>query len=259
MQYNGGGMSKFFASVKWLPIAVITFAFAVIAVAVIAIWQPFRGDNSSNQVAVSPPVMPQASCTLAEGYPGRSVDLDDIPKTRPKVFPRSPADTLDRNFDPYQHDWYGKHLRALGESSLIDRSVPDTVEIYRFTWLRTFHHPVMVRLEHNGYGALLTARETNGAGGYEPGKVFRTGEFHIESQEWCRFIELLNASKFWSLPSQSDDLGNDGSEWILEGIRGHRYHSVERWTPQDGAYYDACSYLLQLSGRDTKSLGNDFY
>jgi hypothetical protein len=247
---------------KLLLIVISTFAVGAI-VGVLGIkWWPSDTTTGSTAPGVSPPVVVQEkSCTMAEAYPGRSVDVDDdLVRSRPKFFPRSAADTQDRNFDPFQRDWYGKHLRALGETSLLEKAPADDAEAYRLTWLRTFDHPVVIRLEYNGYGASLISRETDGMGGYEPGKIIRTDTFQIGRQEWCRFIELLNVAEFWSMPSENDDDGGtDGSQWILEGIRGHRYHSVDRWTPSDGAYHDAGAYLIQLSGRDTLRMGSDFY
>ncbi len=41
---------------------------------------------------------------------------------------------------------YGKRLKAMKEESLL-KSANENTEIYRFFWLRTFHHPIFVRIE----------------------------------------------------------------------------------------------------------------
>jgi hypothetical protein len=41
--------------------------------------------------------------------------------------------------------------------------------------------------------------------------------------------------------------GFDGAQWILEGVKDQKYHVVDRWTPRDGAFREACLYLLKLS------------
>src|SRR5688572_20568151 len=59
----------------------------------------------------------------------------------------------DRIFDEEQRvddlvdTWYSKHLRAMGEPSLVSLSSrgPRDIEAYRFLWLPTWGHPVAVR------------------------------------------------------------------------------------------------------------------
>lgn len=40
--------------------------------------------------------------------------------------------------------------------------------------------------------------------------------------------------------------GDDGAQWIVEGVRSKRYHVIDRWSPKDN-YRLACLYLLKLS------------
>src|SRR4051794_34102142 len=44
-------------------------------------------------------------------------------------------------------EWYSSKLAALHEGSLweVSQGQP-SIEVYRFLWLRTFHHPVTVRI-----------------------------------------------------------------------------------------------------------------
>lgn len=151
--------------------------------------------------------------------------------------------------------WYGKHLRAMNERSLLDNW---DSEVYRFLWLRTFDHPVVVRVQRNGLN--LVSVELNGAGGYEPGTRWRKDNVAISQDDWRSFTALLEKASFWSMETNSpDDIGRDGSQWVLEGLRGGRYHIVDRWTPVSGDYREACLFLLKLSGREPSSLGQDLY
>jgi len=223
--------------------------------------------ESSQKVAVSEPVpvVPQSPPALdtckenSTSFPGRSKPLDSLKKYKNGYFPVKAFDDGWRGTDGSFDEWYGKHLRAMGESSLLDIKNGDT-EIYRFLWLRTFDHPISVRIERTAYSFRLTSIELNGAGGYEPGRKLRTDNVEIFSDQWCHLTSLLDRAKFWSEPTVDPDLpGNDGSQWILEGVNDERYHIVDRWTPQNGGIRDACIYLLRLSGRDEKSLGNNLY
>jgi hypothetical protein len=78
--------------------------------------------------------------------------------------------TFDKK-DERDRQWYSKHLRAMNQPSMWCGNEPDTE--YRFTWLRTFHHPVVVRVTNTGNVTRIEAVELNGAGGYSPGKELR--------------------------------------------------------------------------------------
>ena len=54
-------------------------------------------------------------------------------------------DTTQNALDSFVNQWYSKTLFKMEEPVL--SSYKGDKEIYRFTWLRTFHHPVAVRLE----------------------------------------------------------------------------------------------------------------
>ena len=199
------------------------------------------------------------SCDVAIDYPGRSVDISSLPDRRTYFFPKSPVDLRDRNFDPTRNEWYGKFFRALNQRSLLSETDDQgDFETYRFIWLRSFDHPVIVQVSRRGRGFQVISVESDGQGGYEPGKLRRTDRNSFEKDAWCHLVKLLNEASFWSMPSIEDDLGgNDGSQWILEGVRGDRYHVVDRWTPSEGGYRQACMYLLEISGRDTKKMGDN--
>lgn len=77
--------------------------------------------------------------------------------------------------------------------------------------------------------------------------------------EWDGFVSLLDRSCYWQLAAENDEMGNDGAQWILEGIRDGRYHVVDRWTPRSGDYREACLDLLQLSNLGIALSGEDVY
>ena len=66
--------------------------------------------------------------------------------------------------DEFRNQWYSKHLKALREPSLWEASQLDfTTEAYRFLYLRSFHHPISVRLVvAQDKTATLVSKETNG-------------------------------------------------------------------------------------------------
>jgi len=78
-------------------------------------------------------------------------------------------DNTQNALDTFVTEWYSKMLFALQEPVL--RNYQGDKEIYRFTWLRTFHHPISVRLEKQNNIIKLFVKVCNGAGGYEPGQL----------------------------------------------------------------------------------------
>jgi len=43
--------------------------------------------------------------------------------------------------------WYSGQLKALDEPSLLAEARNTSTQSYRFLWLRSFHHPIAVRLD----------------------------------------------------------------------------------------------------------------
>jgi hypothetical protein len=132
-------------------------------------------------------------------------------------------------------NWYAKHLIALKEPSLWESSKVEKTTSYRFLWLRTFHHPIVIRIDVNIDGtSLLTTKMTSGAGGYGPGRLIQneTRTLSREQTKWS--LEQIEGHNFWKAPSVQNDRGVDGSQWIVEGVRDGAYHIVDRWSPKDG-------------------------
>jgi len=157
--------------------------------------------------------------------------------------PYFPQGVLEDNAqgDSFRSDWYSKHLKALEEPSLLQKSKDSTAESYRFVWLRTFHHPIIVRvdIQANG-GAELTTKASSGAGGYEPGKLVENTSRPLTQKQIEGFLATIQRLQFWELPTHEtpETVGCDGSQWIIEGIKNGKYHVVDRWTPTKGAIHD---------------------
>ena len=70
----------------------------------------------------------------------------------------------------------------------------------------------------------------------------------LTPDDWTGFEQLLQQMQFWIMPANGDDdRGTDGSEWILEGLYGGKYHFVARWSPH-GKFRNVGEYLIKLSG-----------
>jgi hypothetical protein len=183
---------------------------------------------------------PQPAATFAESA--------GPPDANPQYFPTG-VFAANPDLSDFCARWYSKHLRAMGAESLLSASTDKQTRAYRFLWLRTFHHPIasLLRIRPDGSGQLDSVKLT-GAGGYEPGGILTTQSVEISKEQVDKFEALISAADFWASPTPDlNTSGKDGALWILEGVKEQKYHVVDRWTPKDGAYREACLYLLGLS------------
>jgi hypothetical protein len=201
--------------------------------------EPRQGIESAAATAAGP--APKRTAFAASGY-----------------FPIA-ADPAGRGCDPTgisesKDEWYSKHLRAAGEPSLFEASRsprPASVATYRFTWLRTFHHPVVIRVEvGRGRGARLIAKELSGYGGYGPGEVRRHRERKLSPDEARRLGSALARTRLLTWPARDCNglLGVDGSQWIVEARDRTGYHLVDRWSPERGPVREVGELMLGLTG-----------
>jgi len=147
----------------------------------------------------------------------------------------------DSHHDLFAANWYSKHLKALAEPSLLDLSKNPTLESYRFIWLRTFHHPVIERVDiQAGDAGALTSKVASGKGGYDPGHIVENTSRPLTREQTDTFLGRVKRVRFWDLPSyeNSGTGGVDGAQWIIEGVKDGRYHAVDRWSPVEGAVHD---------------------
>jgi len=171
-------------------------------------------------------------------------------------FPKGSLDPSRPKIDGFLRDWYSKYLRAMLEPSLSCGERPDGFA-YRFLWLRSFHHPIAMRIEKNGSSVTLNAVELDGTGGNAPGGVVKRVRRELSSAEQGEFLAKLGRVDFWKLGKNEARFGLDGAQWILEGAENGQYRVVERWSPKPGAYRDVCLLLLEFTGIKIPPL--DFY
>jgi hypothetical protein len=148
-------------------------------------------------------------------------------------FPRGSLGETPREHQ-FRADWYSKALAALLEPSVWEMSQQaPTVEVYRFLWLRTFRHPISVRLTVASDGTgVLTFKETNGKGGYEPGTLIRNTAEGLSKEQTQWFCDRLDDVGFRKLkPGRNGTVGLDGARWIMEASKDGHYQIVDRWSP----------------------------
>ena len=183
-----------------------------------------------------------------------AVDSSAIPKDSTTFyFPVKPKLSFEDNsynvlgLDSFTNRWFSHQLFALNEPIL--SNYPKEREVYRFTWLRTFNHPIAVRLEKCNSEIFINAKMCDRNGGFTPGNLVLNRTRNITEDQWKNFQAKFSKLNFWkSSPDINDDWATDGAEWILESRKGNIYHFLKRFSPDNNDFAKCCLYLISLAG-----------
>ncbi len=197
-------------------------------------------------------------CCLAAGtVPAQSQCAEPPAVLSAQYFPSGVFDT---SAPSTKGNWYACTLGALNEPSLFALRNDKSIQVYRFLWLPSFHRPISVRLTVNadGTGSIVTRSVDSHAGlltkpASDTGKVIRDETSVIDEDQVKEVLVRLQGFSFWSMPTEDEQaaFGEDGAQWILEGLRRGEYHVVDRWSPKDDSYSALCKYLLHLAKVET--------
>lgn len=99
---------------------------------------------------------------------------------------------------------------------------------YRLIYRPIFSEPLIVRVTKTGDRIVLRSVLFTGA---RTGRITDTQTKVLSPREWERIESLAKAAKFWTMPSENDEMGTDGTNWALEGVRDGAYHVAFRWMP----------------------------
>ncbi len=148
------------------------------------------------------------------------------------------------DLDNFVTGWYSAQLIALEEPSLFELAKTPTAQSYRFLWLRSFDHPIAVRLDIKADGTgVLTTKMTSQKGGVEPGTLIENTTKPVTAEQTEAFLKKIEQVQFWSLTAETPDPTEpsglnhnrlDGADWIVEGVHAGKYHVVKRWSPETG-------------------------
>jgi hypothetical protein len=162
----------------------------------------------------------------------------------------SPVDKL-RMSTEYQYT-----LSRFNEPQIYPAANPNS-EIYRLFVSPTFSHALSIRVERNGNDRILVGKYLSGQVGYDWGKLKGQKKRRLTEKEWQELLDLLNQASFWTLaPKDKEAEPNkkgevticlDNTDWYLEGVRGGKYHVVDRYCPESQSFKAIGLYLVKLS------------
>lgn len=153
-----------------------------------------------------------------------------------------------QDLDDYRRQWYSRHLSTAGEAAI---RLSKNETIYRFTWLRTFHSPILIRVQCSEH-CDMHATVLSGAGGYDPGEIEDQFDRALTDEESEKLTSLFEATNFWVGQPNSRVNGRDGAQWIFEASDGDRYMAWDVWSAasedQYSEFTELCMHLLELTG-----------
>ena len=151
----------------------------------------------------------------------------------------------DTALDGSRMDWYLQHFRALGEKSLYSEGCEFDWCI-RFTWLRTFHAPISIRVEFRPNSEpYLFFRQTDGLGGYEPGDISVSAAMQLNTGSEQILAALIQNALENEDYSRGEIQGFDGARWIIEYRDIDKYVLADQWSPGRGDIFALGTQLLE--------------
>jgi len=148
-------------------------------------------------------------------------------------------------------EWLKTQLIDLKENCIYNSDIPPSKTIYRFTWLRSFHHPISIRAEKFEDRIMLYWKLGKGAGGYKPRGLKKSGKKKLKLDEWTEFTNLVSVADFDILPYKEDVPMTDGATWTLERKTCDDFKAHITNDPSK-EFTNACLYLLKRTSIKVK-------
>ena len=129
---------------------------------------------------------------------------------------------------------YDPFIYAFEENYIEPAKIDSSINWFRITVDPCFRRPYCIIVENKLHKTYVTAKMTNGDGGYHCGlldfsltKIFSDSLYNDISKQ-------LHELNFWKLKKDTVCGGGfDGETWTIEAIEKGQYNIIYRWVPQD--------------------------
>lgn len=187
---------------------------------------------------------------FASGYFPPSYSEADIPVCGDLLVPR---------ISEVESEWYPGQWSAACEPSFWQLSEAPTHPDFalRFSLIPSFEPSVFIQVFSSGESHRLIVKEMSGAGGYEPGYIWRSRERVLTTVQVSELKRMIESERFFGPTAIDPDdgvledgcsFGFDGSQWIFERVDENGYAMVQHWSPNEGAAKELGEYLIDLTG-----------
>jgi hypothetical protein len=117
-------------------------------------------------------------------------------------------------------------------------------EAYWLDWDHSFGGEATIRIARLDDQVTVSRRYRTARFG---GKI-RCRYARLTMSDWLAFEDAVVAANFWMLGECIPfDMGCDGANWMIAGLRGRDFHYIKRWSPH-GVLRDLGRLLFDLAG-----------
>lgn len=140
-------------------------------------------------------------------------------------------------FPKDQESYFTRYLAAMKEPSLMPQAQGEKAFSMRFTWLRSFHDPIAIRIWKEGEDHYIRAVKLTKQTDYSPGPASKDFTRKLIDAEWNQIAAISELPQVWT-PLNNDERnafsgGCDGARWIYERRDEGKYSMLDLWCPKD--------------------------
>jgi hypothetical protein len=131
----------------------------------------------------------------------------------------------------------------------------DGATILRFTWLRSFHAPIIIRLTvpRRGKGHVDIIR-FSGLGGYDYGEAGDRKSREVTQEEVADLLAAADPKSLVPAKPFCGPPGVDGARWLIERSDADGHHFAERQSPRNEPIKDIGMALIRLAGLEGEEI-----
>ncbi len=144
-----------------------------------------------------------------------------------------PFDTTESAFNGREVDYY---IKKWGSETLFFFKEPKLcnyigdVESIRFTWLRAFENPVVIRISNLNDTAFVRIKELSmKTSENDTPKIVLDTIMALKKEIWEKAVSDLDKNNYVNVINRDTILGKDGASWILESRLHNSYNYIIRW------------------------------
>lgn len=138
-------------------------------------------------------------------------------------------------FPKGKESYYTRYLAAMKEPS-VQAKLPDNSQmVFRFTYLRSFHNPIAIRITKQGSVFLARVVVLEKDRHHQPVKLSLDKEISFKDAAATTIASLIPQKNFWKPLTDGEEYamrsGTDGSSWIFEIHDSDGYRMIDVWSP----------------------------
>lgn len=179
-------------------------------------------------------------CTLsisavAQDDPIADITEEKTPFNDDDTFKIYPDPNGQEYFPKDKESYYTRYLAAMNEPSVKTPLQKGVEQVFRFTYLRSFHDPLVVRITSKGGVLSATSVRLEMDREYRPVKI-QHDKTAVLDEASSQVIRALTEQKdFWRPLNATEETiasgGTDGSRWIFEIHDKDGYRMIDIWSP----------------------------